>query len=97
MKRLMLAAAMVMGFGVCAAHGQVEVKHIQTDQSPIAQGVWAGDTFYLSGQLASSVTPADAAKGTQAVYGDTKDTGCQRLCKDPKSAPGAGAGYEGCR
>ena len=32
----------------------------------------AGDTLYLSGQLASPVTPADSAKGTPAVYGDTK-------------------------
>jgi enamine deaminase RidA (YjgF/YER057c/UK114 family) len=30
---------------------QVTVKHIQTDKSPIATGAWAGDTFYLSGQL----------------------------------------------
>lgn len=55
-----------------ANHAQVAVKHIQTEKSPIASGVWAGDTFYLSGQLASPVTPADAAKGTAAVYGDTK-------------------------
>jgi enamine deaminase RidA (YjgF/YER057c/UK114 family) len=48
------------------------VKHIQSDKSPIATGVWAGSTYYLSGQLASPVTPADAAKGTPAVYGDTK-------------------------
>ena len=31
-----------------------------------------GDTLYLSGQLASPVTPADPAKGTPAVYGDTQ-------------------------
>jgi enamine deaminase RidA (YjgF/YER057c/UK114 family) len=55
----------------CVAQSQVTVKHIQTDASPIASGVWAGDTFYLSGQLASPVTPADPAKGTEAVYGDT--------------------------
>jgi len=48
------------------------VKHIQTANSAIATGVWAGSTYYLSGQLASPVTPADAAKGTPAVYGDTK-------------------------
>ena len=54
------------------AHAQVTVKHIQTEKSPIATAVWAGDTFYLSGQLASPVTPADAAKGIAADYGDTK-------------------------
>lgn len=70
MKVLVAAAALI----ACAtvAHAQVTVKHIQSDKSPIATAVWAGDTFYLSGQLASPVTPADAAKGTPADYGDTK-------------------------
>lgn len=54
------------------AHAQVTVTHIQTEKSPIATAVWAGDTLYVSGQLASPVTPADAAKGTPADYGDTK-------------------------
>jgi len=65
-------AAALLTLLLNAAGAQVVVKHIQSDKSPIAAGVWAGDTFYLSGQLASPVTPADAAKGTLAVYGDTK-------------------------
>ena len=57
----------------CSVQAQVEVKHLQPNAaSPIANGVWAGDTLYLSGQLASPVTPADPAKGTPADYGDTK-------------------------
>src|SRR5579864_4434791 len=63
------------------APAQVAVKHIQTDASPIATGVWAGDTFYLSGQLASPVTPADPAKGTAAAYGDTKTQAFSALTK----------------
>jgi enamine deaminase RidA (YjgF/YER057c/UK114 family) len=55
-----------------SAHAQTTVKHIQTAASPIATAVWAGDTLYVSGQLASPVTAADPAKGTSAVYGDTK-------------------------
>ena len=51
---------------------QQSVKHVQTDQAAIATGVWAGDTFYLSGHLASPVTPADASKGIAADYGNTK-------------------------
>jgi enamine deaminase RidA (YjgF/YER057c/UK114 family) len=90
MRQFLLAAAMVAGFGVCSAHGQVEVKHIQNDQSPIAQGVWAGDTFYLSGQLASPVTPADATKGTQAVYGDTKTQAASVFAKIQKALQGQG-------
>ena len=62
---MMLAAAISLP-------AQMVVKHIQSDKSPIAAGVWAGDTFYLSGQLASPLTAADAAKGTPADYGDTK-------------------------
>ena len=56
----------------CAMQSQQMVKHIQTDQAAIATGVWAGDTFYLSGQLASPVTQADATKGIAADYGGTK-------------------------
>lgn len=71
MKKVLLATTM---FTICAfsAQAQTVVKHIQDDKAAIAKGVWAGDTFYLSGQLASPITPADPAKGTQAEYGDTK-------------------------
>ncbi len=69
MKYVMMAAMLVLPYAVQA---QVVVKHIQDEKSPIAKGVWAGDTYYLSGQLASPVTPADAAKGVAAEYGDTK-------------------------
>ena len=75
MKMKLAAAAMVFCGALAAclpAQAQVVVKHIQSDKSPIATGVWAGDTYYLSGQLASPITPADAAKGTPADYGDTK-------------------------
>ena len=90
MKGFWLTTAMVVACGVSAAQGQVEVRHLQTDQSPIAQGVWAGDTFYLSGQLASPVTPADAAKGTQAVYGDTKTQAASVFAKIQKALQGQG-------
>jgi enamine deaminase RidA (YjgF/YER057c/UK114 family) len=62
----------LMAAASCVMQAQVVVKHLQTEASPIASGVWAGDTFYLSGTLASPVKPADAAKGTPADYGDTK-------------------------
>jgi enamine deaminase RidA (YjgF/YER057c/UK114 family) len=71
MKKTLFVMAMMAG---CAASMQAQtvVKHIQDEKAAIAKGVWAGDTFYLSGQLASPVTPADPAKGTQPEYGDTK-------------------------
>ena len=68
-------AAMTVSFlsgALAVAHAQTTVKHIQSEASPLATAVWAGDTLYVSGQLASPVMPADAAKGTPAVYGDTK-------------------------
>jgi enamine deaminase RidA (YjgF/YER057c/UK114 family) len=64
-----------------AANAQVAVKHIQTERAAIASAVWAGDTLYVSGQLATPVTPADPAKGTPAVYGDTKAQSASALQK----------------
>ncbi len=71
MRKSLLAAAM-MAACACSMQAQTVVKHIQDEKAAIAKGVWAGDTYYLSGQLASPVTAADPAKGTQADYGDTK-------------------------
>ena len=64
-----------------AANAQVAVKHIQTERAAIASAVWAGDTLYVSGQLATPTTPADPAKGTPAVYGDTKAQSMSALQK----------------
>jgi len=51
---------------------QQAVKHIQTATAGIASAVWVGDMLYVSGQLPNPVTPADRAKGTPAVYGNTQ-------------------------
>jgi enamine deaminase RidA (YjgF/YER057c/UK114 family) len=69
---------------LCAAaqlQAQMNVRHIQDADRPIATGVWAGDTLYLSGQLASPITPADAAKGGAAVYGNTETQTMSTLTK----------------
>ena len=71
----------LMLFWSLIAGAQNSVRHIQEDDRPIATGVWVGDTLYLSGQLASPVTPADAAKGTAAVYGDTEAQTMSTLTK----------------
>lgn len=63
--KLALTAALAAS---AIAHGQVTVKHLQTEKSPIASGVWAGDTLYLSGQLASPIDPTAA----KLDYGDTE-------------------------
>ena len=78
-----IATALLLGTGLGGA--QTTVRHIQTEKSPIAQGVWAGDTYYLSGQLADPITPADAAKGTAAVYPtDTKTQAASVFAKIQK-------------
>ena len=85
-----MAAAMVAVPCGLQAQGVV-VQHLQpNEKSPIANGVWAGDTLYLSGQLSDPVTPADAAKGTTAVYGDTKAQAFFGVDEDPGTAEGAG-------
>src|ERR1700685_4466009 len=82
MKLMNVVMAGVLAASACAMQAQVVVKHLQpNEKSPIANGVWAGDTLYLSGQLASPVTAADAAKGTAADYGDTKTQAMSALNK----------------
>ena len=77
-----LAWCLAAAAATVAAPAQMAVKHLQpNEKSPIANGVWAGDTLYLSGQLASPVTPADPAKGTAAVYGDTQTQALSALGK----------------
>ena len=83
-----LAAACIAPSQV--TQSQVVVKHIQTDTAAIATGVWAGDTFYLSGQLASPITPADDAKGTPADYGDTKAQAASVFAKIQKALQAQG-------
>jgi enamine deaminase RidA (YjgF/YER057c/UK114 family) len=81
-KLYVLTAAALLAVSQGMKAQGVEVKHLQpNEKAPIANGVWAGDTLYLSGQLASPVTPADAAKGTAAVYGDTKAQAFSALTK----------------
>jgi enamine deaminase RidA (YjgF/YER057c/UK114 family) len=63
------------------ASAEAPVKHIQTATGAIATAVWAGDTLYVSGQLPNPIQPADAGKGTPAVYGDTKAQSMSALQK----------------
>ena len=90
---LLLGTALVggvQGFAQAAGAGignpaPVTVRHIQTEKAAIATGVWVGPTYYLSGQLADPVTPANAAAGTPAVYGDTKTQAASVFAKIQKA------------
>jgi enamine deaminase RidA (YjgF/YER057c/UK114 family) len=70
MRITMMAAALAASMVLPAA--AQSVKHIQTNESGIASAVWVGDMLYVSGQLPTPITPADRAKGTAAVYGNTQ-------------------------
>ena len=65
-----LVAILVAAAGCLTPAAAQSVKHIQSEGGGIASGVWVGDTFYLSGQLPTPITPADREKGTPAVYGN---------------------------
>jgi enamine deaminase RidA (YjgF/YER057c/UK114 family) len=67
-----LSLALIFVLGPTQAQAQSAVRHIQEADRPIATAVWVGDTLYLSGQIASPVTPEDKAKNIAAVYGDTE-------------------------
>jgi enamine deaminase RidA (YjgF/YER057c/UK114 family) len=65
--------AILIASVACVASGEAQsVKHIQSESAGIATGVWVGDMLYLSGQLPTPIVPADRAKGTPAVYGNTQ-------------------------
>jgi enamine deaminase RidA (YjgF/YER057c/UK114 family) len=66
----MLACA-VVATGMASAQGTT-VKRVGPAKALFSSGVWVGDTLYVSGMMASPMTPGDKVKGTPAVYGDTK-------------------------
>jgi enamine deaminase RidA (YjgF/YER057c/UK114 family) len=68
-----------MSAGLAMGQSGTTVQHLQTPQSKIAEAVWAGDTLYVSGQMASPVTPED--KGTAAIYGNTETQAKSSLTK----------------
>ncbi|HUA59653.1 MAG TPA: RidA family protein [Verrucomicrobiae bacterium] len=71
MRCLAAAVAMTLVSALPAQQG-VKITRISPPNSRFAAAIWAGDTLYLAGQMASPVTPADSAHGKAAVYGDTK-------------------------
>jgi enamine deaminase RidA (YjgF/YER057c/UK114 family) len=90
-QRIHVAASLLVLSLAGTLPAQVTVKHIQTESAAIATGVWAGDTYYLSGQLADPVTPADRAKGIAAVYAtDTKTQAASVFAKIQKALQAQG-------
>ena len=72
MRDLMMGAVLLVASCI-GAQAQTTVTRVYgPPMQKFANAVWAGDTLYVAGQMALPVTPADKAKGTPAVYGDTK-------------------------
>jgi enamine deaminase RidA (YjgF/YER057c/UK114 family) len=93
MRKILPALTLTLLSFLVLAHiaaAQTNVRHIQDEDRPIATGVWVGDTLYLSGQLAAPATPADPAKGTPAVYGDTEVQTQSTLTKIQAALKGEG-------
>lgn len=72
LKSIVCSALIAGGMAAAQAQSGLAVKRIAEPKAKFSTAVWAGDTLYVAGQMASPVTPADAAKGTPASYGDTK-------------------------
>ena len=71
LRDLLMTGALVAA--ACGVQAQTTVKRVYGPAvQRFANAVWAGDTLYVAGQMASPVTPADKAKGTAAAYGDTE-------------------------
>ena len=86
MKIRAIGLAVAMMTLACGLQAQTAVKRIYSAGTPVgsqrfAAAIWAGDTLYLSGQMASPVISADAAKGTAAVFGDTETQATSVLTK----------------
>jgi len=86
MKIRAIGLAVAMMTLACGLQAQTAVKRIYSAGTPVASqrfaaAIWAGDTLYLSGQMASPVISADAAKGTAAVFGDTETQATSVLTK----------------
>jgi len=74
MRTSVLAILTAATLAIAAPVSAQSVKHLQnSNPGGIADGVWAGDTLYLSGQLPSPSKPADRAAGTPAVWGTTTE------------------------
>ena len=84
--RIQVAAIAVTVALAYDAQAQTTVKRIYAKSSPLASqrfasAIWAGDTLYIAGQMADPAAPANAAKGTAAVYGDTDTQAMSVLAK----------------
>ena len=66
-------ALLLIALGPVAAAQGLVVKRNADDAIPISSAVWAGDTLYVSGNVAEATLPPGAASGTRpTINGDTR-------------------------
>jgi enamine deaminase RidA (YjgF/YER057c/UK114 family) len=80
--RNVLMAASLIAIAPLASHAQTKVTRIGgTAPARFSTAIWAGDTLYISGQMASPAMAPDPAKKMPAMYGDTKQQTVSVLTK----------------
>jgi enamine deaminase RidA (YjgF/YER057c/UK114 family) len=88
LRNMMIAAFLAAPL---ALHAQTPVKRVYGPAAQkFANAVWAGDTLYVAGQMASPSKPADKATGAAAVYGDTEAQTMSALTAIKKILEGQG-------
>jgi enamine deaminase RidA (YjgF/YER057c/UK114 family) len=74
MRNTIFAIITLVAISAAAPMSAQSVKHVQNPRpGGIADGVWVGDTLYVSGQTASPTKPADRATNTPAMWGTTTE------------------------
>ena len=83
MNRKTLLTATVLATSLATAvHAQIKVTRIGgAPPARFSTAIWAGDTLYVSGQMAAPAMAADPAKKMPAMYGDTKQQTISVLTK----------------
>jgi enamine deaminase RidA (YjgF/YER057c/UK114 family) len=66
-------AFLLIALGPMAGAQGLVVKRNAEDAIPISSAIWAGDTLYVSGNVAEATLPPGAPSGTKpAINGDTR-------------------------
>jgi enamine deaminase RidA (YjgF/YER057c/UK114 family) len=67
-------ALLLLALGTTAGAQGLVVKRSAEDTVPISSAIWAGDTLYVSGNVAEATLPPGASAGTRpAINGDTRN------------------------
>jgi len=101
MKVSNLGTAIVFASAILAegtvARSQVKVTHLQTNTSPIASAVWAGDTFISERTTRGSHCSGRHRQSDTSRLRRHQGPVCERLSKDPESSAATRPRHQRCR